>query len=187
MKTTKKKSSLVPVHKPTRAPIARSAIDVPSSETIDRWLADFDALVLTLGSYTKALSTAERRREAKIRTGGERYVATIVEAALRYGLSFPGGPGDIEANLALVEALMPVLARLRAVSEIVSDTILRGRGAAWRGTTSAYTMLTRLAKNNPVLAVDMQHARAFFARRHKPRNGPSAAAESTKSEATDAE
>jgi hypothetical protein len=148
--------------------IAKPAMRVPSPELVTHWLSEIDGLVTELGSYLDALTPDQRRRELKIRKGGERHIPLIADTATRYGLSFPGGTADeIRANLDVISALSPVLTRLQAASGIVGDTIFRARGNAWRGTTSAYTMLSRMAKNVPSIAREIAPATEFFAPKRK--------------------
>jgi hypothetical protein len=60
-----------------------------------------------------------------------------------------------------------VLARLQTATDVVSDTILRSRDTTWKATTSAYTMLSRMAKNVPSIKSEIAGATELFARRRK--------------------
>jgi hypothetical protein len=148
--------------------IITKAVHVPTDADVDHWLSEIDGLVTELGTYTQALTSNDRRRMLKVRRGGERHIEQVAKTAARYGLAFPGGSlEELQAHMEVANKLMPVLARLQAATEVVSDTILRSRNTTWKATTSAYTMLSRMAKNVPSIATEIAGATELFARKAK--------------------
>lgn len=140
----------------------------PSEAQIKQALAELDVLASLLGAHAVPLTIEDRRRVLKMRPGGAQYVPTVLGLVERYGLTIPGvDSAEAKADMQLAESLRPLVARLRALAQLVEDTILRAQGRAWQSATTAYTMLARLVGRFPALQSELDPMASFLASRHK--------------------
>ncbi|HZU84668.1 MAG TPA: hypothetical protein VE987_17180 [Polyangiaceae bacterium] len=131
--------------------------------------ASIDALEQLLRKFGKTLAPDERRALAKMKPGGDQMLKLVVQLARKHGLSVASvSLADLEAALAGAEQARLLLTACTAITTAVSDLVLRAEATAWSGTTLYYSLLSRLANNDPVLLAALEPASAFFGRRSAP-------------------
>lgn len=141
---------------------------VPSPGDIARCVEGLEITTEVLGDWAVALSPTDRQRELKLRRGGERFVPMIMDLGARYGVSVLGAEHRSATELLdLVARLDPLAARLRAMTDLVTTTIMRARADAWQAATATYTALSRVSSRNPSLLAELAPATAFFAIRRR--------------------
>lgn len=145
-----------------------ASFDAPSAAQIDKALAELDVLASILGLHAVPLSIEARRHVLKLRPGGAQHVPVVLGLAERYGLVIPGvSSAEGKADMEVATKLRPLADRLKAMAQLVEDTILQAQGRAWQSTTTAYTMLARLVGRFPSLQSELDAMASFMASRHK--------------------
>jgi hypothetical protein len=127
--------------------------------------------------YGRMLTHDEKAKVLKFRTGGERIVEQVASIAERHPDDVP--QGDIERMRSLMQnvaRLRPLETAFNVVAELISDTVYLALGDAWRSTTRLYSILNRLAVDDPVLDRELEPVREFFALRKGDKAAPDAGA-----------
>jgi hypothetical protein len=78
----------------------------------------------------------------------------------RHGVQVTGlAPADLQPHQDLVTNLEPLGAALQSAATLVGDTTLQAKSQTRKGTTALYTILSRVALDNPTLRDELQPAR----------------------------
>ena len=65
-------------------------------------------------------------------------------------------------HLDLIARLEPLGSALQSANTLVSDTTLNAKSQTWKGLSSIYTILSRVAVDNPTLRDELTSTTAFF-------------------------
>src|SRR5438105_10337457 len=107
-----------------------------------------------------------RRRATNDRPGTESFTLSLHDALPIFGLQLPGMPvAEIQAALDQMGRLQPLVDVLQRNLKIGAHAQFVAESDAWRGATSIYTTLARMAKDNPEVADAIRTAVEFFATR----------------------
>jgi hypothetical protein len=126
-----------------------------SATTMAARIASIDTLASSIGQGTKRLTPKERNRKLKLRSGGVDMARTLATLATRYKL---GALVDVPAllrNVTLLEQLQTLLASSTNLQEIVRDQVLGVSATSWSSATTIYTMLQRMAVDDPRIADEL--------------------------------
>jgi hypothetical protein len=136
---------------------------LPDEGSIQELVEQLAGVTKVVGSQGVVLSPAERRRVAKLRKGGKDLLPTLTGMAARHGVQITGlSAADLQPHLDLVTRLEPLGSALQSANTLVSDTTLNAKSVAWKGLSSIYTILSRVAVDNPALRDELTSATAFF-------------------------
>jgi len=150
---------------------------------VDSCVTELGRLSATMSNGVKPLSAQDRRRLPRSRKDGASIAREIAQLAMKYGVN---GIVDTEGMLGAVtdaERLAPLDKVAANFSVLVHDRAFAAEAAAWKSATTGYTMLKRLAKDNPDLARDLVGIAATLKRPKKataaPGTGTKATAQTT--------
>ena len=122
--------------------------------------------VLALDSEP-SLSKDDIKRAVKFRKGGETVVPDLASLSASFGLEVPTRPtAEMTANLESASALMPLRVSLAQLTKQVDDVYNSDRSAVWTTATMLYSMMKRIARNEPKLAASLAPLQQFFSYRH---------------------
>jgi hypothetical protein len=153
---------------------AASAIDT------QKYLDQLDAIANDLADHVVTLTKAQRRTATKFRKGGDKVIPLIANAATRFGVtSQAADPKEMVSQLAIANALLPVVSRVQALSEMLSDTVLTAHGKSWTIASALHSGLVILAKTNPSVAPELAPISPVFSRKKKAATAPAAASPAT--------
>ncbi len=124
-----------------------------------------DAFAQALGKGTKRLTAKERQRQLKLRTGGIDTTRTLATLATRHKLGEMVDVPGMLANVEKLESLQPLLDSATNLQETLHDLVLMAAGDAWRSATTIYTILQRMAVNDPRIADELAPVAAKFAKK----------------------
>jgi hypothetical protein len=138
----------------------------------DQELASFSAqiehIATILGEGFEPLDAKQTRRMPKLYARRSTAAADIVKLAGTYGISAPGASiADVKANLAAVERLGPLVARVAGLHKVLTDIVLTAQSGAWTGASTVYGVLQGNAKSNPVLKLALSPVRDQLSHRRK--------------------
>jgi len=131
---------------------------------IDSCVTDLGRLTATVSNGAKALSAQERKRMPRPRKDGASIAREIAQLATKYGVD---GIVDATGMVNAVtdsERLAPLDKAAANFSVLVHDRAFTADAAAWKSATTGYTMLKRMAKDNPDLARDLSGIAASLKR-----------------------
>jgi hypothetical protein len=131
---------------------------------VDSCVTDLGRLTSTVSNGVKPLSTQERRHLPRARKDGASIAREIAQLATKYGVD---GIVDATGMLNAVtdsERLAPLDKAATNFSVLVHDRAFAADAAAWKSATTGYTVLKRLAKDNPDLARDLSGVAATLKR-----------------------
>jgi hypothetical protein len=131
-------------------------------------VATLDAMASRIGQGAKRLTTKERRQQPKLRTGGVDTTRTLATLATRYKVDSTVDVPAMLANVAQLEKLQPLLDSATNLMQIVHDQVLVAAGDSWKSATTIYTMLQRMALDDPRLADELAPVAAKFAKKKAP-------------------
>jgi hypothetical protein len=116
-----------------------------------------------LGPVTP-LSTDEIRRSLKLRKGGAQVVPQLVDLCKQHGVTSVGAvtPDTLSAQKARADTLNTISVNFAAVGKTLGDATFSAESTTWQQATTLYTVLQRLAVDNPTLAQGIQPVQAFF-------------------------
>jgi len=116
-----------------------------------------------LGPVTP-LSTDEIRRSLKLRKGGAQVVPQLVDLCKQHGVTSVGAvtPDTLSAQKARADTLNTISVNFAAVGKALGDATFSAESSTWQQATTLYTVLQRLAVDNPTLAQGIQPVQAFF-------------------------
>ena len=98
-----------------------------------------------------------------MRKGGASIVPTILSLAAEYGIqSTRTSAAAVESQLATAQALADLSSSIGLAQKSVDDYVFGLQSAAWGASTSLYTFLRRLAKNDGALATGLAPVTQFF-------------------------
>ena len=151
-----------------------SAVRTAQVATLDaRWHA---RSTWPAGSATESarLTPTERKRMLKLRTGGVDTTRTLATLATRYKVDSTVDVPAMLQNVAQLEELAPLLDSATNLMQIVHDQVLVAAGDSWKSATTIYTMLQRMALDDPRLADELAPVAAMFANKKAPSHGRAA-------------
>ena len=134
-------------------------------------VADLGRHTVTVSGGVKPLSKQERKHMARPRKDSASIAREIAQLATKYGVT---GIVDVDGMLSAVtqaEQLAPLDKAAANFSVLVHDRAFAAESASWKSATTGYTVLKRLAKDNPDLARDLAGVAASLKR---PKNGATA-------------
>ena len=123
---------------------------------VDSCVTDLGRLTSTVSNGVKPLSAQERKRLPRSRKDGASIAREIAQLVTKYGVA---GIVDTTGMLNAVtdsERLAPLDKAATNFSVLVHDRAFAADAAAWKSATTGYTVLKRLAKDNPDLARDLE-------------------------------
>jgi hypothetical protein len=114
-----------------------------------------------------AFTATDKRRQAKARKGGERYIPQLIALARQYGVALALVPLDDITNAANeAQALAPLLLEIARLQKRINDHLFDVQGVSWSQSSKLYVVLKRLAKDNGQLANGLAAVAEFFNHRH---------------------
>jgi hypothetical protein len=130
-------------------------------------MAQVDAAESALAVDPPALTPSQKRRAAKLRSGGDKAVGQIAALAKQYGVESSVLQADA-MSLALADAqtLAPLMARVQAFQKHLGDLLFLWQSAAWGDAMQFYALLQRRALVDGSLLENLAPVAAFFAKRH---------------------
>jgi hypothetical protein len=136
---------------------------LPDESDVQSMVTQLAGVTQLVGSNGVVLTPQERRQVAKLRKGGKDLLPKLTDMAARHGVQITGlSPADLQPHLDLVSRLEPLGAALSAANTLVSDTTLNAKSQAWKGLSTIYTVLSRVARDNPTLRGELQSTTEFF-------------------------
>ena len=141
-----------------------TATPVPAETEIQKWVDQLGGIGQLVGAQGVILTPKARLRMAKALKGGKDLLPSLLRMAARHGVQVAGlAPADLQPHLDQVANLEPLLAALQSATTLVGDTTLQAKSQMWKRTTALYTILSRMALDNPTLRDELQPATEFFA------------------------
>ncbi len=138
--------------------------DAPTATAIDGCMKLVEEAAKYFDRGGPAMTADDRRRLAKVRKGGEKYIPKLARAAVASGVSPSGYSIDeMTAAAAMVEKLEPLEEKLQALLKLVEDARLRASGTTWTTATLVYSMLKPVAARDGKVATAIAPVKAFFA------------------------
>jgi hypothetical protein len=128
-------------------------------------VATLDALASNISQGAKRLTTKERRQQLKLRVGGVDTARTLATLAIRYKVDSTVDVPAMLQNVTQLEQLQPLLDSSTNLTEIVHDKVLVAAGDTWASATTIYTVLQRMALDDPRLADELAPVAAKFAKK----------------------
>ena len=136
---------------------------IPDEASIQQLIDQLAQVAQVVGSHGVVLTPQERRRVAKIRKGGKDLLPKLTDMAARHGVQIAGlAPTDLQPHLDLIARLDPLVTALQSATTLVGDTTLNAKSQTWKGLSSIYTILSRVAVDNPVLRDELTDTTTFF-------------------------
>jgi hypothetical protein len=130
-------------------------------------VAQIDVAEAALAVDPPTLTSTQKRRAAKLRSGGDKAVAQIATLAKQYGVESSVLQADaMSLALADAQALAPLMVRIQAFEKHVADLLFLWQGAAWEDAMQFYALLQRRSLVDGSLAASLAPVAAFFAKRH---------------------
>lgn len=148
--------------------------EVPTAEQVEESRAPVRASRENLARFLINLSSDERKRLARMRTGGESIVRLIARLVRKYNVSLPGL--DVDAmirDLETGENLESLADELATYARSVEDTVMEANSEAWSTATAFYAALLGASRASVDLKVELQPVIDFFARRRRSGGTPS--------------
>ncbi len=147
---------------------ASSSAAAPSAIGVASILGYLASITTALGPDAVPLTINDRRRLLKLRPGGEAHAEPVMAVAKQYGLVLPGvDPAEVDADLALLKQLAPIVQRFDAVRALVGDVVAQAESRVWKATTNAYSTLIRYVPEYPGLQLELAPIASFLAIRFK--------------------
>jgi hypothetical protein len=146
-----------------------------SAASVDEASKLVDQAVAAINPGGPGMTTTDRRRTTKIRTGGEKFIPLLAELAATYGITSPVHTIDeMSSLLEQVQKLVPLQRRVEVLLKLVEDTDLQANSDMWSAATFVYSVLKRMAKRDGNIALALEPLAEFFS------NGKSTATAGTK-------
>jgi deoxyribodipyrimidine photolyase len=127
-----------------------------SQEDIDSCVTDLGRLTTTVSGGAKPLSSAERKQLLRPRKDGASLARQLAQLVTKYGVTSVVDVNGMLSAVTQAEQLSPLDKAAANFSVLVHDQALVANSSAWKSSTTAYTVLKRLGKDNPDLARDLQ-------------------------------
>ncbi len=136
---------------------------IPTLAEVKKDVKTLTGIRAKLAKSTVKLTSEDRRRAVKMRTGGEEVVRIIMGLAERTGLSLTkASVEDVRRDMTLVERLKPVLEEVEELRSILADTILEAESEAWAATQTYYSSLVRMQSGDGHLESALAPVIDFF-------------------------
>jgi hypothetical protein len=120
-----------------------------------------------------ALTSAERRRIAKMHRGGHQIVERVAQLASQYGVEVTDrGGDDLAALLDSATRLRGLLVQVEMLRTALKDAILRSESDAWTPTLAAYAALVGIGKARPELRAGLADVESWFRHRRAVTKAP---------------
>jgi hypothetical protein len=141
--------------------ISKIDIDFSAADLADT-LSAFEAIRQKL-SFLVGLTPDERRRVAKLGRKSQTFVVQALDAATQYSNLMPGCLNVDEArrDLALFDALHPVLQSINQLKELVEDTQMLAGSEAYEAARVAYASIKTIGKSMGLDEVKDELAQQF--------------------------
>jgi hypothetical protein len=120
------------------------------------------------------LSPEARKGMLRFRPGGEKIATLVGRLASEKGVALPHeNVDDMNADLALLQQLRPLLSAAQSLLQRIDDGLLEAESECWSAVTGLYSVLSSMAARDPQLATALRPATDFFATgRRKPKPAP---------------
>lgn len=120
--------------------------------------------VLTKVGSQEPLNVDQIRRSTKMRKGGAEVIPKILALCQEHGVTQVGPltVQEMSDEQKRGDALLQVGLRSALVQKKVKDSALGAHGRSWQIATTMYTLLQRLAVNDPELALGLKPIEDFF-------------------------
>jgi hypothetical protein len=119
-------------------------------------------MTVTMANGAKPLSKQERQRMPRPRKDGASVARELAQLADKYGVSSTMNVAGMLNAVDLAEQLLPLDKAVANFSVLVHDRFFTAQASAWKTATTVYTVLQRMAKDDPDLARDLQGVAASF-------------------------
>jgi len=158
---TKKKAVEKVDAKTNDAPAGAPAV---TDASIDEASKLVEQAAAALGTKSPGMTTVERRRAVKVRTGGEKYIPLLVTLAAKYAITSPvHAVGEMADLLEQVQKLVPLQSQMMLLLKVVEDSIIQTNGDMWSAATFVYSVLKRMAKRDGSIALAIEPLAELFA------------------------
>jgi hypothetical protein len=183
--TTQPAAAVAPASTAAPAPPSGSAAPAVTTATltlnITRAIALVKEAMEIAAIETPVLTGEERRGLLKLRKGGEAQIPQLAEMSAEYGVEVPARPTpDMATNLALANALAPLLTVVGRFLKLIEDATLQYESEAWATAITLYSMLKKASMRQPALKAELASLETFFAYRHPSTVTPAAPSDTTK-------
>ena len=129
--------------------------DAVTQEEVESCVTDLGRLTVTVSRGSKPLSKQERARLPRSRKDGASIAREVAQLAQKYGADGAVNSTRMLSFVTEAERLAPLDKVARNFSVLVHDRAFAADAAAWKSATAGYTMLKRMAIDNPDLARDL--------------------------------
>jgi hypothetical protein len=120
--------------------------------------------VAALGAQGPGMTTIERQRSVKIRTGDEKYIPLLVALAVKYAITSPvHAVAEMADLLVEVQKLVPLQRQVEGLLKLIEDSVIATNGDMWSATTFVYAVLKRMAKRDGSIALAIEPLAELFA------------------------
>lgn len=155
---------------PAATPTTTPALPPPNAALVayvQQAMTELDATEASFPVDPPALTPAQKRRAAKLRSGGDKAVAQIGTLAQQYGIESSAlQVAPMLLALSDAQALAPLIVRIQAFLKHAGDLVFLWQSAAWTDAMQFYALLQRRALVDGSLATSLAPVAAFFAKRH---------------------
>jgi hypothetical protein len=162
MEETKKKTKKKEAEsaKPERASTTRVITDAE----VETCLQHLQAIADVLAPYAVTLTTAQRRSTTKLRKGGEKIIPLMGRMAKRAGIASSVVNVEVmQKQVDLANALVPLLAQAKELTDTIGDTVLSANSNAWGSATTLHRVLKAVTERKPKMRRSMQVVSKAFA------------------------
>src|SRR5262245_27525896 len=131
-----------------------------ADDDINKLLAQLTAVKQMADKFGPPLPPKGRQTMLRPKRAVDRVTPLVVQLARQHGIGVTTTPVDvIESSLATARRMEPVLKLAESVVEALASYVFRSLSACWSGTTLYYSILARMAQNNPELGAALQPAK----------------------------
>jgi hypothetical protein len=122
------------------------------------------AQVSDLIGPVEPLSATDIRHSLKLRKGGVQVITQMLDLCTHHGVTSVGRVTvpDMSAQLARATALNQIGVQMTALQKKLGDATFTAESSSWQSATALYTMLRRLSRVDPTVALGLQPVVAFF-------------------------
>jgi hypothetical protein len=146
------------------APVSTTPVATPiPSDVIAQCIALLEQVDALIGPVTP-LSADAIHRSLKRRKGAAQVVTDLVALCHQHGVTSVGRVSveQMSSSMSRATALETIGVQLAATHKMLDDATFSAWSNAWQNATTLYTILQRLALNDPTLALGLKPVQAFF-------------------------
>ncbi|MBI5545795.1 MAG: hypothetical protein HY901_18045 [Deltaproteobacteria bacterium] len=137
---------------------------LPPLEELAQMEANIKAVRTWVKQYGVDLTSEERQRVLKHRSGGEKVTKLVADLAKEHDVKLPGiSVEGMENDAEVAKRFAKLQTESGSLAQTIGDTVLQAESECWWATTAYYTALARMMDTDPKLAAAIQPAIDFFA------------------------